>query len=159
MRIIKKIKDVRTAFKKKPKTRLILRVISALYASIMIFSVVMIAFITDTLSNVGGGIDSYTILAMTLLMLEFCNSIVFGLFFGQYLVEINKISREKTGVSRVEESKIVKSVMYFQFFYLFPGMLIIIIGTFFILLLFLLTIILFKIFIFTSISLVKLLTF
>ena len=59
------------------------------------------------------------------MIIEFYNSIVIGLFFGQYfgqyLVEINELLRKASGVYKINESRVIKLIMCFQAFYLIPG--------------------------------------
>ena len=119
--MIEIVKNIRLRLKKRPKLKLILKVVSILYSSIVIFSVVMISFITDTFSELVKNYDSKTILVVTLLLLEFYNSVGIGLFFGQYLVEINELSRKTSGVNKIKDSRVVKLIMLFQVFYLIPG--------------------------------------
>jgi hypothetical protein len=78
--MIEIIKNIRLRLKKRPKLKLILKVASILYSSIVIFSLLMISFITDTLSELVKYFDSMTILVVTLLILEFYNSVGIGLF-------------------------------------------------------------------------------
>ena len=153
--MIEIIKNIRLRLKKRPKLKLILKVASILYSSIVIFSLLMISFITDTLSELVKYFDSMTILVVTLLILEFYNSVGIGLFFGEYLVEINELSRKTSGVNKIKESRVVKLIMLFQMFYLIPGIIIIVLGSvIFFFLLIILIILIFKIFVFISISLI-----
>ncbi len=160
MYIIKKIKDLRTALKKRPKLELIVKIISVLYSSSMIFSVVMVAFLVDIISPLMNAkfFNEFTLITMILLTMEFFTSILISKYIGQYLVNMNKVSIDKSEEKKMEESDIIKSVIYFQISFLLPGIFIIYIGSILLAILWIiLFIIIIKLVIFLSISITWLL--
>ena len=155
MKIIKKIKGIRAALKKRPRLDLMLKIISVLYSSSVLFSVVMIAFIVDILSSLVDTtfFNEFTLMTMILLTMEFFTSILISQYIGQYLVNINKVSMDTTGEKKMEESAIIKSVVYFQVVFLLPGIVIISIGSILLAILWIiLLIIIIKLIVFISIS-------
>jgi len=83
-----------------------------------------------------------TVLMLTLLMLEFINSISISMFIGRYFIDVNRISRESGGVNIIPETKILRLILYFQIFFLLPGAAIIVLGAMILLILGLLLVIL-----------------
>ena len=130
MYIIKKIKTIRAVLKKRPKLELILKIVSVLYSSSMLFSVVMVTFLLDTFFSFANPrfFNKFTLMTMTLLIMEFFTSILISKYIGQYLVNMNNVSMNNNGEKVMEESAIIKSVVYFQISFLLPGMFIIYIG-------------------------------